>query len=507
MKELLLGIDIGTSACKAAVFAPDGRLLARAGAGYPVHNPRPGWAEQEAGGWWRGACQAVRACLEQVPPQRIAGVGVAGQSWSCLPIDESGEPLALSPIWQDTRSRELCRQISGTALEQRFFRRSGNSFQPFYTTPKLLWIQRHRPELWQRARWFLQSNGWIVWKLTGKATQDRSQCYGIHCYDQADGHLDEALCRELGINPQQLPPVFPCHQVVGEVLPRAALETGLLPGTPVVAGGLDAACGTLGSGVFRPGEVQEQGGQAGGMSICMDAPAGDPRLILGPHVVLGRWLLQGGTVGGGAALRWVVDTTGARETEKATQVSSPFALADQLAGKVAPGSDGVIFLPYLMGERSPVWDPEARGVFFGLSFGTGRGQLYRAVMEGAAYALRHNLEVAERVHRVEGPLRSMGGASASPLWMQIKADITGRVMEKALRPEATAWGAAILAGIGTGLFRDIVDAMTQAPPRVAARYEPRPDLAAVYQEGYEIYRELYESTRGLMARSRRMADK
>ena len=401
----LLGIDVGTSALKAALFTPDGRAVAQASRGYPTRHPQPGWAEQDPADWWGAACAATREALDAAGarPGEVACVGVDGQSWAAVAVDAQGEALLPTPIWTDTRAREECAQMERLAGAEALFACSGNPLGPGYTLPKIRWYQRHAPQAMARAAAVLQSNGYIVRRLTGECTQDASQGYGLACFDVRRGRWDLDLARALQVPAQLLAPVRACHEVVGRVTAQAAALTGLTQGTPVVAGGLDAACGALGAGVTEPGQTQEQGGQAGGMSICLDAPVADPRLILSQHVAPGRWLLQGGTTGGGGALKWL------RE-QVCPELS--FEQMSELAAGVPAGSGGVLFLPYMEGERSPLWNPDARGAFYGLRYGVGRAHLVRAVMEGVAFSLRHNLDVAAAAGARAGTLRAMGGAAA-----------------------------------------------------------------------------------------------
>ena len=271
-------------------------------------------------------------------------------------------------------------------------------------------------------------------------------------------------------------------------MPQAAQMTGLLEGTPVVAGGLDAACGTLGAGVIDPGQTQEQGGQAGGMSLCIDQYAADPRLILGTHVVPDRWLLQGGTTGGGGALKWLRETMCSELT---------YGQMDALAAQVLAGSDGVIFLPYMAGERSPIWNPNASGVFFGLNYAKSRAHLIRAVMEGVGFALRHNLEVAQEAGAYAQTLRSVGGSSNSRLWTQIKADITGHAIHVPASDTAATLGAAILAGVGTGVYQSFASAC-QKTVKITRMDAPDASKQAIYAARYAQYRELYTRLEPMM---------
>lgn len=490
MDKLLLGVDIGTSGCKVALFTPDGTVCAQATAEYAVDYPQPGWAQQNPDDWWQAACGAIREVMHKsgAEPSCVAGIGVDGQSWSAIAMDENGNVLTFNPIWTDTRAADICRELRETIGEEALFACSGNPLQPAYTLPKILWYKKHLPEVYEKARWILQSNSYFVYRFTGKVSQDMSQGYGLSCFDMRHRRWNLELAQRIGIRTELLPPLFECHEIVGGVTAEAAALTGLKEGTPVVAGGLDAACGTLGAGVVKAGQTQEQGGQAGGMSICLEEYAADERLILGCHVVPGQWLLQGGTTGGGGALKWLRETC-------CPDLS--FEQMSDLAEQVAPGSDGVIFLPYMAGERSPLWNPAAKGVFFGLDYAKGRGHMIRAVMEGVAYSLRHNLETAENAGAKAATLRSMGGSANSRVWTQLKADITGHAIEVPASDTATTLGAAILAGVGTGVYQSFEEA---AEKTVAVRrsYEPNPETKAIYDAGYARYLELYTRLEPMM---------
>ena len=490
MSAYLLGIDVGTSACKVALFNEDGAVRAQAISEYPVYYPHPGWAEQKPEDWWAGVSIAIRETLNQsgVQPEDIAGIGVDGQSWSAVATDQQGNVLCNTPIWTDTRARAECDEIRSCVPEQELFDLCGNPVQPSYTLPKILWYKNHLPDVYRKTVYILQSNSFIVQRLTGMFTQDVSQGYGLCCFDMRQAKWDLPMAERVGIRPDLLPGLYPCHAVVGRVTHEAAAITGLAEGTPVVAGGLDAACGTLGAGVSEPGETQEQGGQAGGMSLCIDRYAADPRLILSFHVAIGRWLLQGGTTGGGGALKWLRENI-------CPELS--FAQMSELAETVPAGSDGVIFLPYMAGERSPIWNPNASGVFFGLNYAKTRAHLIRAVMEGVGYALRHNLETAESAGAVAGTLRAMGGSANSEVWTQLKADITGKRIEVPASDTATTLGAAILAGVGTGIYPNF-KAATARTVAVKRTHEPDVTKNDVYQCGYKLYRELYQRLAPMM---------
>jgi xylulokinase len=485
MGNQLLGIDIGTSACKIAVFDEDGRVLAQSNQPYQVYYPESGWAEQNPIEWWNAICDGIKDVLSQdgISAAEIKGIGVDGQSWSAIPVDRDGNVLCNTPIWMDTRARHICDRVKEEIGEERIFQVAGNDFLPSYVTPKLLWFKEERPEIFRNTYKFLQSNSYIVMKLTGVMSQDYSQCYGIHFFDMEKLTYDTELAEQMGLSEELLPKLYPCDGVVGEVTKEAAALTGLKAGTPVVAGGLDAACGALGAGVYKAGQTQEQGGQAGGMSICTDKALAHKKLILGTHVVPGLWLLQGGTVGGGGTLKWF-------RQELGKDLSFDDLTAE--AEKTPAGSDGVVFLPYMAGERSPIWNPDAKGVFYGLSFDKTRGHMIRALLEGVAFSLEHNLRTAAETGVRVDTLNAMGGASNSVLWTQIKADVTGKTIQVPASDTATTLGAAILAGVGCGIYAGYEEAVTRTI-RITRTQTPNPENRKVYDRSMELYLTLYEN--------------
>lgn len=480
---MLLGIDIGTSSCKVAVFEDSGSLIASASEAYPMYYPAPGWVEQDPREWWDAVVCSVRRLLavSKIDPKQIKGIGVDGQSWAAVAIDNKGSCLDRTPIWMDTRAAGICIEIERKIGADRIFKTSGNRMRPTYSTPKILWCKREHPDIYTNAAKFLQSNSFIVFKLTGVLSQDVSQGYGLHFFDNHTLKYDQSLAESFGIDLAKLPKLFQCAEIVGTVTAAAATETGLTAGTPVVAGGLDAACGALGAGVHKPGETQEQAGQAGGMSICADFAASDPNLISSAHVVPGVWLLQGGTVGGGS-MRWL---------REELWPESDFDSLARLAADVPACSDGLIFLPYMAGERSPIWRADAKSVFYGLSYSMKKANIVKAVMEGTAYSLEHNLRVAEKTGVEIGSLVSVGGAAKSAIWTQIKSDVTGRQIDVCSADSGTTFGAAILAGLGTGVLRNVDDILA-CNTRPLKTYTPNAKNHMLYQVGMDRYIKLLD---------------
>ncbi len=485
MANNLLGIDIGTSACKVAVFNEDGKALAQTNKPYKVYYPSKGYAEQDADEWWQAIVDGIRELLTMpgIEAEDIKGIGVDGQSWSAIPVDEGGNALYRTPIWMDTRARDICDRIKKEIPEDEIFAVAGNDFLPSYTTPKMIWFKENLPEVYNKTYKFLQSNSYIVCKLTGVMSQDLSQGYGIHFFNTSELTYDGALAERFGLSTDLVPKLYGCDEIVGTVTKEAADITGLKEGTRVVAGGLDAACGTLGAGVHKVGQTQEQGGQAGGMSICTDKALAHKKLILSPHVVAGRWLLQGGTVGGGGTLKWFKQEFGN---------DCSFDGLTEAANTIPPGSEGVIFLPFMSGERSPIWNPDAKGVFYGLSFDKTKAHMVRAILEGTAFALWHNLLTAFETGAEVGDLNAMGGAANSVLWTQIKADITGRTINVPASDTATTLGAALLAGKGCGIYKDYDEAIKRTV-KITRVQHPIPENVEIYKKCMKNYLHLVDT--------------
>lgn len=492
MDNLLLGIDIGTSACKVAVFDICGKVVASTNAQYNVYYPQTGWAEQDAVEWWNAIVGAIRDVLSfpGVSAGNICGIGIDGQSWSAIPVDRQGNVLARTPIWMDTRSRFICERVKKELGEDTVFNIAGNDFLPSYSAPKMIWFKENFPEIHNKTYKYLQSNGYIAYKLTGKFTQDISQLYGIQFFSLHNMKFDNELAKALGLSADLIPEVFDCDEVIGTVSAEAAALTGLKEGTPVVAGGLDAACGTLGAGVYRPGQTQEQGGQAGGMSICTDRSLAHKSLILSTHVIPGLYLLQGGSVGGGGVLKWF-------RQELAKGMSFDEITAE--AENIPAGSEGVVFLPYMAGERSPIWDPDARGVYYGLGYDKTRGHMIRATLESVAFSLEHNMRIAASVGAYAETLNAMGGAANSKLWTQIKADVTGKKFLVPMSDTATTLGAAILAGKGCGVYGSYEEAVNKTIS-ITRVHEPDMEKHEKYKKYMELYLELYDALKDTFAK-------
>jgi xylulokinase len=437
----IITVDAGTSSTKTALWTETGRLVAHASLGYALHRPEPLWAEIDGDIWWQAVCATIQEVLAKsgVAPAKIAGIGVDGVGWTLIPVDKAGDPLRFAMIWLDRRAEQETTWLKSLPEAEDFVNLNANPLDAAYITPKLIWLKRNQPDIFASAYKFLEATGFIVSRFTGEFVCDYTQAYGYHFFDIRTNAGIEAA-QKMGIPVEKMPRLCRSVEVVGTVTEKAAVQTGLIPGIPVIAGCLDAVAGALGSGVVKPGQTNEQGGQAGGVGISLDHILVEPRLIFSHHVIPGQYLLQAGTVGGGS-LGWFRDQLGHLEVSAGSLIGqNPFELFSKQVEKSKPGAGGLIFLPYMAGERTPLWSSLPRGVFFGLSYGTARADILQAIMEGCAFAVYDNLQIAAEHGVVIDEFLGSGGATQSAVWCQIKADIYGKPFTIARRPDGGVGG-------------------------------------------------------------------
>ena len=495
--ELLVGLDIGTTGAKAIVSDRHGRMLAQASEEYPTHFPQPGWAEQDPEVWWQAARHVLNKVLTapNVTAQAVAAIGVSCQAPSLVAVDAQGVPVHPALIWMDRRSEPQCDALRAAVDETLITRINGGRIDPYFLAPKLLWLRDQAPDAYARTHTVLQANGYIVHKLTGVFSMDSSHGPLTLLFDTERQQWSLTLLAALQVDSAKLPPVFACAEVVGTVTAGAAAATGLPAGTPVIAGMTDGTAAAVEVGLVRPGQAAEMTGQSTVLLVCSDTPYRGRNLFPLGHAVPGLHLVVGAMVATGGALRWFRDQLGESEVATAAKMGvDPFELLSEKAAQSPPGANRLIFLPYMYGERSPIWDSAARGVFFGLSLATTKGDLVRAIMEGAAYGLRHNVETAAVDGFPVAELTCVGGGARSALWNQIKADVLQRPVALPGAASGAAMGDAIVAAVGAGLYPSIAEAVaTMVKP--GRSYAPQPELAALYNGGYRVYRALYPALR------------
>lgn len=489
----ILAFDVGTSGTKTTLWCDDGQRVASASASYALHRPDPLTAEIDADVWWAAVCDTSRQVMAQsgIHPSDVAGIGVDGVSWTLIPVDATGDPLTPAMIWLDRRAQAETRALNARPDAAQWVALSANPLDAAYITPKLRWLQAHRPDIFERAASFLTASGFIVARLTGVLTCDLTQAYGYHCFDIANERWDADAAQALGIPLDKLPPLHACTDVVGLLTPEAAAQMGLQAGVPVIAGALDAAVGALGAGVTRLQQTNEQGGQAGGMAVSLNRVVVEPRLIFSHHVLAGQYLLQAGTVGGGS-LGWFRDVLGQVEASAAALLGqTPFELFSQQAASAPAGAHGLLFLPYMAGERTPLWNSHARGTFFGLSYTTTRADILRAIMEGCAFAVYDNMQLAEAQGVSVTECLGSGGATASAVWCQIKADIYNRPFIVARRADGGEGGHSLGLFALTASAVGLADSAGDTVERLLSHrqvYEPSAARHAMYEDLFGVYR-------------------
>jgi xylulokinase len=483
---VLLGLDLGTTAVKAVVLDPDSGLLAADSLPNSPSSPEPGASEQDAGAWLDNALALIpRVCAAAgVEPSAIAGVGVAGCVPCVLPLDDRDRPLRPALLYNDARAHaeigELSRELEGA----RVLERTGAGITQQSVGPKLRWLQRHEPDVWARTRRVAGSYDWLAGRLADARFSERNWALESGLYDLATGDYAPDLCVAAGVGGDLFGAIRDPSDVIGGVSAAIAARTGLRAGIPVVAGLADHVSSAFGAGLAHHGDLLVKLGGSVDVLACSDRPLLDARLYLDAHPSPGLWLPNGCMASGGSGVRWFQRELAAGKT---------LAVLDAEAAATPPGADGIVMLPYLLGEKTPLNDPLARGALVGLQLGHTRGHVFRAMLESFAYGVRHHLEVlAEHAVRPTRARVTNGGAS-SALWKQIVADATGLVLEPVIDHPGSALGAAFAAGMGSGAFSnwgDVARFVALAEP-----IAPRATVAGVYDERYRAYRALYEAVR------------
>ncbi|MFB3855069.1 MAG: xylulokinase [Vicinamibacterales bacterium] len=497
----LLGIDLGTTAVKALLVSAGGVVVSRATGTYPLETPRALWAEQDPALWWERTAAAVREVIQDagVEPRSIAAVGLTGQMHGLVLLGAGREVLRPAILWNDQRTSVECERIRALVGAVRLRELTGNDVLPGFTAPKLLWVARNEPEFFGRVQSVLLPKDFIRERLTGALATDVSDASGTSLFDVRRRSWSAPVLEALSVPGRWLPPVFESSDVTGHVNEEAARLTGLRPGTPVVAGAGDQAAQAAGSGILEDGQVSITIGTSGVVfapsSVYRTDPAG--RLHAFCHAVRGSWHLMGVMLAAGGSLRWFRDVLWTAEAATALQGGrDPYDALMEEAATVPAGSDGLVFLPYLCGERTPHADPLARGVFYGLTLRHTRAHMARAVIEGVSFALRDSLDLILALGIRPCGVRVSGGGARSWLWRQVLADVCEQPVTALDVPDAAALGAAILAGVGTGLLPS-AGAAVRSFVREAATVAPGPDVPR-YRAAREVYRSLYPALQPLM---------
>ncbi len=482
----LLGIDVSTTGVKALLINQNGGVVGSANTEHPLSTPYPLWSEQDPADWWNGAVRSIRQVFQEtgVSADEVAGVGLTGQMHGLTLLDEAGNVLRPAILWNDQRTGAQCDEIRARLGKARLIQITGNDALTGFTAPKILWVQENEPAVFAQTRHILLPKDYVRYRLTGDFAMDKADAAGTILLDIKTREWSAEVLQALGIPSEWLPRTYEGPEVTGVISPQAAELTGLRAGTPVIAGGGDQAAQAVGVGAVQPGIVALTLGTSGVVFATTGQPFIEPegRLHAFCHSVPGRWHLMGVMLSAAGSLRWFRDTL-------APGVSYDDLLAP--AQSVPPGSEGLLFLPYLTGERTPHPDPLARGAFAGLTVRHSLPHMTRAVLEGVAFGLRDSFELIKAAGLASiDQVRVSGGGARSPLWRQILADVFNTELVTVNTTEGAAFGAALLAGVGAGLWSS-VDAACAAAVKTTGRTTPNAQTAQKYDQGYFLYRRLY----------------
>ncbi|MFN4242641.1 MAG: xylulokinase [Tepidisphaerales bacterium] len=503
---ILLGIDIGTSATKTLLLDDKGKVLATALSEYELRSPKPGWYEQQPhDDWWNAVCAATQAVMKKakLKPAAVSAIGLSGQMHGSVFLDAKGRSLRPALLWNDQRTAEECAEIEAAAGgREGLVKLVANPALTGFTAPKILWLRKNEPKRYELTRQILLPKDFVRFQMTGEYATEVSDASGTLLLDVGKRDWSTELLSKLKIDKSLLPKVYESTTVTGKLTKEAADHLGLAPGIPVVGGAGDVAAGAVGNGIVRSGQLASIIGTSGIIFAHTDQMAHDAkgRVHTMCHAVPGKWCVFGCMLSGGGSLQWFRDTLGQEEVAAAKKAkTSPYVLLSKLAESAPVGCEGLIFLPYLTGERCPYNDPFAKGAFIGLTRRTTRAMMARAVMEGVCFGMRDLLEIIRAMRIPTDSLRATGGGAKSELWLQLQADIFRLPTALTNSDEGPALGVAILAGVGIGVWKSVEEACSALISETKV-LKPRSREAKVYDASHAVYRQLYPALKDLFPR-------
>jgi len=497
-RQYLFGIDIGTFGSKGVFIDTEGRIHAEYFVEHGINVIKPGWVEQDPEAcYWQDFKVITQTLLKQsrISPKDIAGLCISGLSPDVLPINKNGKPIRPCIIYMDRRAQKECDWVKDNIGFEKVFEVSGNAIDSYFAGYEAIWYLNNEPENYNRTWKILNADKYIIYKLSGEAVID----YGTATifaplFDYKKKRWSEEICQITKVDIDKLPKPSEAHKVVGEVTLEAEKETGLAKGTSIVSGSADAFQSALSVGGLENGESVFVCGTTGCWVVVQGEPKFDPRFVNACYQVPGKYASVGGMVTTGALVRWFRDQFGQPEKQIAEKTqASAYKLLDQAAEKIPPGSDGLVTLPYFMGERTPIWDPMAKGMIFGLNLYHTRAHIYRSLLESAGYALRQHIEIAREVGMQVKSMIAVNGGAKSKLWRQIISDITGFPQLYVPQARGAPFGDACLAGIGIGLFKKFEEIKKFV--NIEEEVHPNEALADIYSKLYHVYKNLYPHTK------------
>ena len=499
----LLGVDVGTTSIKVAIIDEQARVLGMSSSSYRLITPNQDYAQIDTEDMWRAYLKCIRLLQEgkNIDMSRVAGISISSLCPGLAALGENGEVLTDPIIYSDRRSTEEAEMILEAVGREKLFEITANTAMAgAMSGTSMLWIKRNLPEVYEKTKYFGHVNTRLAQRMSGNFAIDYSNASYTDLFETTGGfQWSEVLCEKIGIDMEKLPPLHASTDVVGGLIHPDLIRMGIPRDTPVIIGGGDTACATLAAGVTKAGQVCESVGTTNVLTICVDQPKFDKGFINRCHVVEGTWIYQGALSHTGASYQWFRDNFCQDLVDRAVGTDkTAFQFMNEEADMAEPGSGGLVFLPYMLGERSPIWDPYARGVFFGISLQTTRKEMNRAVMEGCGYGLRQLSEIAERVTGREiKEFTSIGGGAKSETWAQIKADITGKDIKILDMNDMAPIGAALLAGVGAGIFKDVYEAADKVEKKVYKVIRSSRAHDDIYNKRYQVYIQLYPQIKEL----------
>ena len=496
--SVLLGLDVGTGGARVLAVDESGEVLSEVSAEYPLHSPHPGWSEQNPEDWWSASKEALEKAAAEAGGE-VAGIGLTGQMHGSVFLDSSDEVIRPALLWNDQRTEEQCAEITNAVGEERLIQLSGNPALTGFQAPKVLWLRSEEPENYDRLARVLLPKDYVRLRLTGEYATDVSDAAGTLFFDVGERDWSKEILAALDVPEEWMPKVHEGPESTGVLREAVAEELGLPVGVPVAAGGGDNAAAAIGVGVVREGVVSSSVGTSGVIFAHAEEFTPDPsgRLHAFCHTVPDKYHLMGVTLSAGGSLSWWHDTLDGR---------FDYEDLSRMAAEAPPGSEGLLFLPYLSGERTPHSDPAARGAFFGLTSRHGKEHMSRALMEGVIFSLKESLEIMRELGTPIEQVRAIGGGARGELWRQLQADIYGTSIYRTTTDEGPAYGAALLAGVAAGIYGDVQEASAQVELRDEVT-EPQEKNVRLYEEYFEAYRSLYPATKNTMRRLTDLAAK
>lgn len=500
MPELIAAIDVGTTGARTIIFNINGNIRANAYQEYPILTPKPGWVEQDANRWWQAVVTTTKKALKSkgVNAKDIAVITVTNQRETVVPVDKTGKALHNAIVWQDRRTKSQCQRISDSIGSKKIYRTTGLTIDPYFSASKIMWLKEHKPKIFKRTYKFLLVHDYILHKLTGKFVTDYSNASRTMLFDIQKFQWSNDICGVLGIPIDTLPSSKKCGTSIGEITSEAARSTGFKIGTPITTGGGDQQCAALGLGVIREGQMKATTGTGTFAIAPLNKPKLDPkmRVLCSVSVIPNQWILEASIFTTGAVYRWYRDNFAQMESERAKKLGvDVYELLNQEVARAEPGAHGLFIVPHFAGAGAPYWDPDAKGILYGLTLGHTKQDILRAIIEGVCFEVKGSLKVFSDLGVDISELRIAGGATRSPVWNQLQADIYGISVAKTMYEETTALGAAILGGLGVKLFKSPQDAVKNMV-ELKTKYKPRPKLKTFYEEKYYRYKKLYETLAG-----------